>query len=48
MKKPKSNIKAGDTVQTIKGLKKVLSMNKDIVRFNDGFAPIDMVRLIKS
>lgn len=42
------DIKVGDYVQTIKGPKKVLSMNKDVVRFDDGFAPIDMVMLIKS
>lgn len=43
----KTKIKVGDTVQTIKGPKKVISMNKEVVRFDDGFAPIDRVRLIK-
>lgn len=41
-------IKVGDTVQTIKGPKIVTYMNHEVVRFEGGFAPIDMVVKVKS
>lgn len=43
----KNKIKVGDIVRTIQGPKKVTSMNKEVVRFDGGFAPIDRVISIK-
>lgn len=39
----KNNFKVGDIVMTIKGPKKVVKVKKEVVIFDDGFAPKDMV-----
>lgn len=36
-------MKVGDTVMTIQGPKVIVSMNDEVVRFEDGFAPKDRV-----
>lgn len=40
-------MKKGDVVNTIKGTKIVIKVKKDVVVFDDGFAPKDMVTVIK-
>lgn len=40
-------MKVGDTVMTIKGPKVITSMTNEVVRFDDGFAPIDRVWTIE-
>lgn len=43
----KEKFQIGDIVMTIKGPKKIIKVKKEVVLFDDGFAPKDMVIKLK-